>query len=128
MDLNVYALIEVRPLVQACCVFLSVPRLEASIRLAVHPDELSVTWLHGSKEILKHTVSLPHHIPIKFQPCQMSSLIQEEKHVSFRVQTSPRNMTGSFSVQLLETEKSVTQFVESAPNIPSSEPCSIQCL
>lgn len=125
--MGVNVLIEVRPLVQACSVFLSVPFPQACIRLVVHPNELTVTWSLGSKELLTHTVSLPPHFPIKFQPCQVSSLLQEEKHVSFRVQTSPRNLTGSFSVQLLESEKSASHFVESAPIIPVSVPCYIHC-
>ena len=127
MDYNV--LVEVRPLVQACCVYLKVPSPQAHAQLVVQSEILSVSWIRDSHDVLSQTFSLPPRLPVKFQPSAVSSLRQEEKHLSFRIQTTPRDLTGSFSMQLLDSSegKSLTQNSDDKPSILPNIPCSIEC-
>lgn len=127
MDHNV--LIEVRPLVQACCVYLIAPSPQARAQLVVQSEYLSVTWATDCRNVLSQTVSLPPGLPVKFQPSEVSSLMQEEKHLSFRIQTTPRDMTGSFSTQLLETSgsKLQTQHSDELPAVLPNTSCKIEC-
>lgn len=126
MDVSI--LLEVRPRVQACWAYLTAPSSQACAKLIVRPTQMTVTWSEGTEDILSQTVSLPSTIPIKFEPCQLSSLVQEEKHISFRVQTSPKNLTGSFSLELVESNESTSVVREHVLSIPSDEPCSMSCL
>ncbi|KAJ1521218.1 hypothetical protein ONE63_002904 [Megalurothrips usitatus] len=125
MDLAV--LLEVRPIVQACWVYLRTPSPEAQARLSVRSNDLTVTWSHGSRDLFTQTVSLPPEASTVFQPCEMSSLQQEEKHISFRIQTSPKNMTGSFALQFVEPEQNNFQGTCCAPDIPLLTPCVVVC-
>lgn len=125
MDLTV--LLEVRPLVQACWAYLIAPSLQAVAKLAVRPSDLTVTWNEGSQYILSQTVSLSPSVPINFEPFQVSSLVQEENYLSFRVQTSPRDLTGSFAVQFIQSEVNSSKCSDEMPTIPHEEPCSLVC-
>lgn len=120
-------LVEVRPLVQACWAYLPAPSSHASARLIVQADRLTVTWSVQSHDILSQTVILPSTIPIKFKPSEVSSLIQEEKYLSFRVQTMPQNLTGSFAVEIIESHKSHPISSDKGLCILANTPCNILC-
>ncbi|KAK3928759.1 m7GpppX diphosphatase [Frankliniella fusca] len=112
---------------QVCWAYLSAPSPEASARLVVQENSLTVAWYMDSGDILSQTASLPSSIPIKFKPREVSSLIQEEKYLSFRVQTMPKNLTGSFAVEVVDSDQNDSILRDPEPGIMSNIPCKILC-